>query len=653
MKRLMIALTGVGMVSAASAALYTNSWSAAEGVTPQRNWNEASNWSVSYAEGTPEPASAVPTADSFTKIQKSGSIALQAGDDLHSGTAWLLAGVTSRDLALTIPTGAKLSLDGVNNWTALGTPVYTGVPGKYDGTTWDSGSINNHLTIDIVGGELVFGQSLMGMRGPLDQVPDTLSNVIRVGDGGTFSVTNGVVWFGSRAGNNGEGGYSNVIEVAKGGTLQVTGPSYLQFGGNYDGPSSAGNSPTYNGGGWINVCGGTLDFTGCTSTRALQMSTAADATVGGNLIVTDGGCANFGGKTISVCALGKNLIRVAGGSVLTNADLGVQKGGTSTKYDSRLEIDKGEIRLGELSFGKDTAASTGRLTILVRGPESALRIGSIGSYIGTYYEGSGLAPWFLDCRLTAHAPRGVRFPMTPLLLTKEIWNGNAGARSIHGINRLSPDGGLQLVHAKSFPMVLRNGNDQDGDFTFANSYRLVGDEMWTNTVGLVLDAAGKKDVTDLVGFEYGRVYYHQLKDEAKLTDGVALETPRPRAWLPLPRFTAKQVNPLKTERVSVRLQLVAPESGTLDLDGIVAKMCAEGGQQAYADDSVAGYNVRVDLPMDELAADTADDSIVMDFVQIDNYLQANGTLPCQTNALIRAATCECVKIPIGGVLIFR
>jgi hypothetical protein len=72
----------------------------------------------------------------------------------------------------------------------------------------------------------------------------------------------------------------------------------------------------------------------------------------------------------------------------------------------------------------------------------------------------------------------------------------------------------------------------------------------------------------------------------------------------------------------------------------VEKRRTEGGQEAYKDSKVAGYNVRVDLPIDELMANTTDDKIVMDFVSCDRCPQAAGLQPMVTNALIRAVSCE-------------
>jgi hypothetical protein len=195
--------------------------------------------------------------------------------------------------------------------------------------------------------------------------------------------------------------------------------------------------------------------------------------------------------------------------------------------------------------------------------------------------------------------------------------------------------------------LLCRKHDNQGDYTFTSTYGgLIGDEMWATNCAWREEARWER----YTGYKYAYFFRVSLKDDAKLTDGVALAQPKPRAWLQLPSFTARQIDNNHAERVSVRLDLAAPEGGSLDLDGVVAKMRSEGGQDAYADDSVAGYNVRVDLPMDELAAGVANDKIVMDFVSCELYPQAAGITPMTTNALIRAATCE--TLMKGMVLIF-
>ena len=195
---------------------------------------------------------------------------------------------------------------------------------------------------------------------------------------------------------------------------------------------------------------------------------------------------------------------------------------------------------------------------------------------------------------------------------------------------------MQLVHKNSFELLCRK-HDSQGDYSFGTSHGgLIGEEMWmTNCTDLCEDRWERYTT-----YKYAYVYRVSLKDEAKLEDGVALAQPKPRAWLQLPKFTAREVSPSKMKRVSLRLDLVAPEGGELDLDNVVEKMRTEGGQEAYKDSKVAGYNVRVDLPIDELMANTTDDKIVMDFVSCDRFPQAAGLQPMVTNALIRAVTCE-------------
>lgn len=99
--------------------------------------------------------------------------------------------------------------------------------------------------------------------------------------------------------------------------------------------------------------------------------------------------------------------------------------------------------------------------------------------------------------------------------------------------------------------------------------------------------------------------------------------------------------------------LEAPVGGALDLEGVVARLKAAGHEGACADASVAGYNVRVDLPVGELKAGVATDKALFDFVSCETFGQAAGAQPLTTNALIRVATVEYVKDERSLCIILR
>ena len=643
-KSVVFAVVTAGFASAASAALYTNTWNAVEGLGTTWNWGDAANWSVAYGGDTPAPASNVPTADSVTYLNKTANITLQSGDDWHLGETYFLGTVWDKTLNVSIPSGAKLSLDG------------TGLTSRFGYSRYRDASENNKTTLDVNGGELVLGQKELRIspneKGAM--INPSLNHIV-VRNGGTVLLTNGClhVYGGRTASPFGSGNFTNVIDVLADSTLKIAQMGRLQFG---DGAVRTEHAltQTYSGG-YLNVKGGKVDCTECENEVAIGVAGGTTASCGTYVTVSDGGEIDFGGKQMSINTANTNILCVtSGGSVKQLGDFHVRNGGyDKASYHNMIDVDGGSVEMDHYQPGKSTGKSDGRTTFRIHGwiGRSSLAIGGLGAYLSWYYEGSGTAPWFLDLRLAPHTPRDVRFPMAPMAFTHGKDDTIAGSKnsdvtSIHGINRISPDGGFQLVHKKKFELLVRPW-DGSASFTYANSYRFIGEEMWTNTVGSIAN------VSDLVGVASGYAYFAELKDEAKLTDGQQLVTPRPRAWLPLPEFSAKHLNTNKTQRVSVRLDLVAPESGTLDLDKVVKNMRENGWPETSADGSVAGYNVRVDLPMDELSANTADDSVVMDFVEVNDYPQANGLVPFTTNALIRAATCEIVPIPRGFIITFH
>ena len=648
-KPVVFAAVAAGLASAASAALYTNTWSTAEGLSTTWNWGDAANWSVAYGADTPAPASNVPTSDSVTYLNKTANITLQSGDDWHLGETYFLGTVWDRTLNVTIPAGAKLSLDG------------TGMTSRFGYSRWRDASENNKMTIDVNGGGLVLGQKELRIspneKGAMNN-PSLNHIVIR--NGGTVSLTNGCLHvYGGRTAASGtgigSGNFTNVIDVLADSTLKIAQSGRLQFG---DSTVRTEHGLTQNySGGYLYVRGGKVDCTECENEVAIGVAGGTTASCGTYVTVSDGGEMDFGGKQMSINTANTNILRVtSGGSVKQLGDFHVRNGGyDKVSYHNMIDVDGGSVELDHYQPGKATGNSGGRTTFRIHGwtGRSSLAIGGLGAYLSWYYEGSGTAPYFLDCRLAPHTPCDVRFPIAPLAFTHGkdaiiAGSNNGDVTSIHGINRISPDGGFQLVHKKKFEMVVRPW-DGSASFTYANSYRFIGDDMWTNTVGSITGS----DVSVLVGAQTGYAYFAELKDDAKLVDGQPLVTPRPRAWLPLPEFSARQLTPVKTKRISVRLDIVAPESGTLDLDRVLKNMRENGWPEASTDESVAGYNVRVDLPLDELQANTQTDSVVMDFVEVNDYQQANGLVPFTTNALIRAATCETIPIIRGMEIKFR
>ena len=632
--------TVAASVALPAATLYTNTWSNTEGVSVVKNFGDAANWSVAYEPGVVPPASAVPTADSKTLMKRSASVTLRAGDDIHLGNTYFLAdGTRNLTLNLTIPTGSSLALDGTDTSSHMNT------------SSWVDGGTKNKVTIDVDGGSFVLGQKVFNMRGNTDEAWNNVPvNHITVHNGGTMYVTNGYVrlWGGSSALSDGKGLYTNIVDVLEGSTLYLTGSGRIAFGSNhnhkngehYDDPWIE----NYHGGGWVNVKGGKIVVKDSTIKHPIVINGHASADMGACLNVTDGGMVDLGGKCIYIGAKIKKapvMIGVSGGGVITNGHFSVQDGADDFDTSLCIDVNNGKIFFDQFLFGTTSGIIKGRPTIRIHGGDS------IFTFNGWAIHGSQ-QPIFADMRLKAHTDRTADFPIRPIQTRKPKYEtGGSGTTSVPGYWRLSPDGGLQLVHKNSFELLCRK-HDSQGDYSFDTSYGgLIGEEMWmTNCTYLYEDRW-----TRYTTYRYAYVYRVSLKDESKLEDGVALAQPKPRGWLQLPSFTAREVDPGKMKRISVRLDLVAPEGGELDLDGVVEKMRTEGGQDAYKDSNVAGYNVRVDLPINELMANTTDDKIVMDFVVCDLYSQAAGVQPMMTNALIRAATCEKEPLVRGSTII--
>lgn len=642
-----LAILALGSMTALEAVpLYTNTWSNTEGVSVTKQWGDAANWSVAYEPGVPEPVSAVPTARSMTKILRTASVSLKDGDDLAAGSTYFLAGTSGKQLNLTIPEGARLSLDGVDEVSWMGVP-----------NTWVDGGVNNKVFVNVAGGTLVLGQKSFNLRPTMTASTCTGYNRLRICDGGTVSITNGYLrmWGGSSSDSQGRGIYTNIIDVCKDSTLEIRNGGRLTMGSGVN--SAPWGEQSYYGAGWVNVNGGAIKVIDSTQDYSpFVMGTHQNAGVGAYLNVTDGGSVDLGGKSLILMSLGTNIITVATGGVITNGSISSQRGGgTAANYLSLVEINNGKVYIDKLGFsehagGADGAKDLTRMTVRIHGGDSVFDM-SRWSIFSTY-SSNKTPPCFFDFRLKAHAARTADFEIRPLRTRMEVWDGARGGdvnAYVHGIYRLSPNGGFQLAHRKAFELVCRKHDDQ-GDYKFRETYGgLIGEDMWQTNVCVKHEQRWKPYTTH----DYAYIFEAILKDEAKLSDGEVLAEAKPRAWLPLPKFSEKQLDTNRTERISVRLQLVAPADGTLDLARIVAKMKANGQDGAVVDDSVAPYNVRVDLPMDELAANVTTDNVIMDFVDCESYNYACGVQPMVTNALIKAATCEVAKIPRGLMLILR
>lgn len=631
-----------GVFSLSAAPLYTNQW--VGGVSGVASWGDAANWTVSYADGTPAPTSAVPTAASLTMIRKTADIILPPGS-FASGSTYFLAKDSDKILNLEILSGARLALEGADEVSYLGTAA------------WQDGPVNNKITLDINGGELAVSQKLLALHPNTKPFSEcTAYNRIQVRNGGLLSLSGDArlrLWGGESAYSTGAGVYTNIVDILPGGTLELRDNAALVMGGDIDSTPLHVNQP-YMGAGWVNVRGGTMRVhDASTFTAPLYMATHPNAGVGAYLTVSEGGTVDLGGKELYIQARNTNVIRVASGSVVSNFNLAVEQGnGTDVRYHNLVDIDGGTVWMEDCKLiSDDTARGTNaRLTLRVRGGGGLVSVDRW--YFAPNYENGGVPPLFNDFRLTAHTDRDADFAVRPIRTRLQVWDGTKGGvvnKTIPGIWRLSPDGGFQLVRRDSFELLCRN-HDGQGYHVASKTYGgFIGEEMWQTNTATLNEPRWKR----YVGYEYAYVFRVSLKDEARLEDGVPLAAARPRAWLPLPSFTARQLDTNRTERISVRLMLEPPANGTLDLDAVVKGMRGAGHAGACADNAVAGYNVRVDLPLDELEADATDTRAILDFVSCETYGQACGAQPMTTNALIRAATCEYVKRMNGTVIIFR
>ena len=651
-----LACLGGGVLSpcgALAAPAYTNVWTGASAEQPSQ-WGEASNWQVSHGAETAAPASAVPTAESLVKLRQTATVTVSPAGTYAAGPTLFAGGARDKTLAVEIPEGSTLSLEGADNESRLGT------------YGWQDGNPGNKVTLDINGGTLNVSQKMLALQPTMTPVTGTGWNRIHVCNGGKMALSGEAtlrMWGGSSADSEGRGTYTNVIDVLAGSTLELRGGACLDMGGAVN--RQAGHLHTgsmYCGAGWVNVTGGTIRSVDPTFDAPIYMASHGNAGIGAYLSITDGGLVDLGGKNLYQRVCNTNVVTVASGGVLTNLSLSVQGGyGTDPRYHNLLDVDGGVAWLDSVSFGTADPGGmkTGaRMTFRIRGEDSVVSVTSWSGFNNGWYEREKAAPVFFDFRLKAHPSRTADFAVKPVRTRKPHYN-DGSVRTIPGVWRLSPEGGMQIVHRDSFELLCRShdGWGSEGDNKSVPLYPVagatyggvIGEEMWATNAVVSWGDRWQRHVGYNVAYTFGVT----LRDEAKLEDGVALAAPRPRGWLALPKFKARQLDPERVRRISLRLGLEAPEGGALDLDGIVSRLQAAGHDGACKDDSVECYNVRVDLPVDELAANVETDKALFDFVSCETFGQAVGAQSMTTNALIRAATVEYVKVERGLCVIVK
>ncbi|MGN0833943.1 MAG: hypothetical protein ACI4RD_09900 [Kiritimatiellia bacterium] len=637
---LMPAVAGLCAAAVQAQAVYTNTWTAAYNSATPSQWGASDNWQVAYASETAEPESAVPTGESLVKIQRSANVVLAPTGEYAVGSTYFLGGSSYNTLNLEIPTGSRLMLAGSENKSYLGTSG-----------GWQDVA-NNKVFIDIAGGEMAVEQALLCMRPSMTDGSDKGYAHIRVRDGGKLALSGNAVlkmFGGSAEDSQGRGRYTNILDIVAGGVLELDGNAVLNLGNDVRRDAPHAGHP-YFGCGWVNVKGGEIRVTNPTFGAPIYIASHSRAGVGSYLTVSEGGRIDLGGKSLYLQVGNTNVVTVTSGGVLTNAVLSVQYGAkTEACYHNLVAIDEGMVWLDGCNM---ITAEPGRgpiahVTFRIAGTNSVLSVLKWAWGANTYVENK-TPPFFNDFRLKPHVARTADFGVTPIKTRQVVWQAGIN-KTVPGVWRISPEGGFQLAHRKSFELLCRS-HDSQGNYAVDGTYGgILGEEMWVTNVCFKNEARW----TRYVGYQYAYVFEAKLREEARLEDGVALATARPRGWLQLPKFTARQLDRERYERISVWLKLEAPEEGAFDLADVVRTIQQNGYENACVDESRAGYNVRIDLPMEELAAGVTDDVIIMDFVACDTYAQAVGAQPVATRALIRAASCEIKKYVRSCTVILR
>jgi len=282
-----------------------------------------------------------------------------------------------------------------------------------------------------------------------------------------MSVTNGAlyVYGGNVAGGTtpmGAGPSTNIIEISGGGTLRIGGSVPFCLGNSMKTDFNDGNGA----GGYneLNVRdGGKLIFD-AGSAVAMRLRHVGTAP-GSRFNVFSGGFVNFNERAYFNLTPGTNIYTQTGGWV-TNVIWSVQDG--SDTVPSLLDISGGTMHIKNMPFGTASGRLTGRQHVRIHGAKPEI----ISEVLNIYSKFSATSiPFFFDWKLGADTPRGGR-GIAPFMMH----NGN-GSQYVQGYNRLSPEGGLQLVHTNRFDLIVKT--EHPYGLSYGTWYAgVIGEEMW-------------------------------------------------------------------------------------------------------------------------------------------------------------------------------
>ncbi len=580
-------------------------------------------WLAAESNWSPER---FPKADDFAVIPKANSysagIYLDDGDDVTVSGFSFLRNCNWATGGMTIRKGATFSVTGAETTSCI----------------HEYSSYNDKAYLDVYG-TFVFGGKELNVR-PCHQnkSPTTYGTTfLTVHDGGVLNVTNGLIRM--TGGLQGESSsipqLTNVLHVAEGGKATFTNGAYLMFG--------AGTRDQA----WAS--GGTLivedEVTFDTAkTEAIVLTTVKGAPKGG-ITVTGKGRLDCGGRAIYFGGLGTNVVSVSGGGVLTNAVLSYQTS-SGDNWDGacqRVEMRDGTIHLNGIRFGTSTGDKTQRNHIRTIGDQGYFYTRSSSQHTPCWDD--GIMAEFFDFKLAAHTPATSVNGITPIIhgtVTTESWN-----KFLQGRYRLSPEGGVQLVHRKTFTLQTREHLSSEPGYNYFQYIEAERPKSFGGVVGTNLwsyaDAA--LDSSPLLGGKSAHAFNVTLRDSARLPDGVELAEPAVRGWIALPK---KRTAP---EWMKVCLKLV-PEDGFTVAD-LVDEMTAAGCDAAVEATELGGvaYNVTVTVPMSEYATGSSEEAIVFDFEDVRNYYAAMNESARKVKAKVAAAKTEYARR--GLTMIFR
>lgn len=621
---LTMALASVVSSSVSAAMSYTSTWSNAEGAGVIKQWNDAANWTVTHAESVPAPASSVPTKDSRAVVSRSCAIAFQNGDDLQVGELRFISDVGSKTGKLTIPQGARLSLDGTGLASYFGTDVAMGYPGGH-----------NHITVDVDGGNLVFGQKEVWLKSAWNK--DESLVYFKIHNGGALSITNGTMFVtgGSQeSGGGGMGPSTNLIEVVDGGSLVIKKGS-VSFSRN-DAPFTGGNV-----GGGCNIVNVRDGGKWLMSKDADYFFSRQQAGAAGTFInIGPGGLVDFSGKHLMFVNKGTNVVTMTGG-VMTNVVFSQQEDEGTGKL--QLDLRGGDCVLDALAFGTSSGRKNGSIQVSIHGTRPNVR--PLRWVVHANYTKCSM---FMDFKLAANTPRDA-LGIAPFITRGHYYDSGCGQnRYLYGYYRLAPEGGIQIVHTNAFDLVMRPYDGNVNFLTENSNYStyggVVGGDLWkTNSIC--------EDKTNILGLTNPHRFRFLLNDDAKFElddDGACtVAGTKARGYIELPQISARKLERMK--RASVYLKLEPQGSKTVQnlVDGIVAGGLTNA--MAVAED---GYNVRVDLPVDQLAAQCTTDCVVFDFTDVPGFVEASQNR-VTTNAVIKAVRWAPDIASVGMMLLVR